>query len=142
MLDALPRGDANRRVAQFIADRQLGEQLFARQFAAGDPRADHKDEGLVSLAPFARRPSRGPRIAIVLLIETVRLEQMHTVLAEEIVFVEQLLPDLAAQVVAVDLCFFDRVQLFFLVGSHDCRLPGVVAGRSPCDAERIRKLGT
>ena len=59
-LQPLPAGDAQRGVADFVAQIQFGQQLIAGQLAAGHPGADHERIGLgrLSLVPFdtAGRP--------------------------------------------------------------------------------------
>ncbi len=56
-LQALPRGDAERGVADFVAQVELGQQLIAGEPAAGDGGADHEAVEL-GLAPGHRRGLR------------------------------------------------------------------------------------
>ena len=111
-LQALAGGDPQRGVAHLVAQVELGQQLLAGQLAAGNLGADHERVGLGRLALAALDAAGGPRVAIVLLIGAVVLQQLDAGLAEEVVAVAQLLADIAAQVVALDLEDFDRTELW------------------------------
>ena len=108
-LQALAAGDAQRGVADFVAQIELGQQLLAGQLAAGNLGADHERVGLGALA-LVLRAAAGPRVAVVLLVGAVMLQQLDAGLAEKVVRVAQLRADIAAQVVALDLEDFDRAE--------------------------------
>ena len=108
-LQALPRGDAQRGVADLVAQVELGQQLVAGELAAGDGRADHEAVELGLGRPVDA--GLGPPLAVVLLVRAVVLEKLGAVLADELVAVAQLLGDRAAKVVARRLGDFDGAQL-------------------------------
>ena len=110
-LQALAAGDSQRGVADLVAQVELGQQLLARQLAAGNLRADHERIGLDRLAFAAVDPAGGACIAVVLLIGAVVLEQVDARLAEEVVGIPQFLADRSAQIVALDLGDLDRILL-------------------------------
>ena len=61
-LQALPRGDAQRGVADFVAQVELGQQLVAGELAAGDGGADHEAVELgLGAAPSPRASARRSR---------------------------------------------------------------------------------
>ena len=100
-LQPLAAGDPQRGVADLVAQIELGQQLIAGQLAAGNLGADHERVGLGRLAFVPLGAAGGTRVAVVLLIGAVVLEQLDAGLAEEVVAVVQLLGNLAAQ----DSCF-------------------------------------
>ena len=86
-LQALPRGDAERGVADFVAQIELGQQLIAGEPAAGDGGADHEAVEL-GLGGGAVAAGFGAALAVVLLVGAVVLEQLGAVLADEVVAVD------------------------------------------------------
>ena len=112
-LQALPRGDAQRGVADLVAQIELGQQLVAGQLAAGNLGADHEAVDFVAACTAAFGAAAGAGVAIVLLIGAVMLQQLGAVLAEMVVAVDQLRADVAAQVVAARLDDLDRTEFFF-----------------------------
>ena len=109
-LQALPRRDAQRGVADLVAQIELGQQLVAGEPAAGDGGADH--EAVELGLGRAVDAGFGAALAVVLLVRAVMLEQLRAGLADELVAVEQLLGDRAAEVVACRLGDLDRAELF------------------------------
>ena len=85
-LQALPRGDAERGVADFVAQVELGQQLVAGEPAAGDGGADH--EAVELGLGRAVAAGFGAALAVVLLVGAVVLEQLGAVLADEVVAVD------------------------------------------------------
>ena len=108
-LQALPRGDPQRRVADFVAQVELGQQLVAGEPAAGDGRADHEAVELGLGRPVDA--GLGTPLAVVLLIRAVVLEQLRAGLADKLVAVAQFLGDRAAKIVACRLGDFDGAEL-------------------------------
>ena len=110
-LQALAGGDAERRVADFVAQVELGQQLIAGDAAAGDGCTDHETVEL-GLAACAIAASFGAALAVVLLVGAVMLQQVRIVFADKLVAVAQLFGDVAGEVVAGQLDGFDRAELF------------------------------
>ena len=109
-LQALPGGDAQRGVADFVAEIELGQQLVAGDPAAGDGGADH--EAVELGLGRAIDAGFGAALAVVLLIRAVMLEKLGAVFADEVVAVAQLFGDRAAKIVALRLGDFNRAELF------------------------------
>ena len=95
-LEVLPGGDAHRAVCPAPADVVMRDVRIGRDDAPGDPRTDHQ---LVMLVQPA-----GPRllaaVAIILLVDAVKLEQLFRSLSERGRVLEQLLFDEPSKVVA------------------------------------------
>ena len=89
--------------------------------------------GDLALVPV--RAAGSPRVAVVLLVGAVVLQQLDAVLAEEVVAVAQLLGDLAAQVVAFDLDDFDGTEFWFV--RHGGLAEGRAGGRPTWRVDRI-----
>src|SRR5690606_14977042 len=102
-LQSLARGDAERAIADFVAQVEFSEQLLAGQLAAGDGGADHEHVGLAVSAAV---------VSIVLLVGAVVLEELNAALAEEVVAVDKLFGDFAAEIVAGGLEALDGAELF------------------------------
>ena len=115
-LQPLPAGDAERGVAQLVAEVDLGQQLVGGQLPAGNAGADHEHVRLAGLSLHPIGPGGAAGVAVVLLVGAVELEQLATVLAEVIVLVDELLADHAAKVVAFELDGLQGTQLFGAIG--------------------------
>ena len=108
-LQALPRGDAERGVADFVAEVELGQQLVAGDAAAGNGGADHEAVEL-GFGGAAVDAGFGAAFAVVLLVGAVVLEELDAVFADEVVAVDELLGDVAARIIAFYLGNFDRAD--------------------------------
>ena len=86
-LQALAGGDAERGVADFVAQIELGQQLIARESAAGDGGADH--EAVELGLGRAVDAGFGAALAVVLLVGAVVLQQLRAGLADVVVAVGQ-----------------------------------------------------
>ena len=117
-LQSLAARDPQRAIATFVGQVQLRQQLIARQFPAGNLRADHEHVGLNALAAsFASRSG----LAIVLLIGAMMLQKLRISLAERIVSVVQLTGDRPAEIVALGLDRLDGAELLDRLVSHSSR---------------------
>src|SRR6185436_910357 len=88
-LQALAGGDAERGVADFIAQVEFGKELIAGDAATGDGCADHEAVKL-GLSTCAIAAGFGTALAVVLLVGAVVLQQIRVVFADELVAVAQL----------------------------------------------------
>ena len=120
-LQVLPAGDSQRAVAIPVGKLDMGQELLAREPAAGHSGADHELVDLLLLR--ARVAQQHAAIAVVLLIHAVMFQQLGRLGGEVVGRLGQLLGDLSAQVVALRLDLFDRARLavdrLLRIAAHD-----------------------
>ena len=127
-LQPLTAGDAQRGVADFVAQIQFGQKLIARQFAAGNPGADHERIGFGRLSFVPLDPSGGARVAVVLLVGAVVFQELDAGFAERIGVAGKLFGNGSAQIVTFELESLNRTWLGF-VGHRLMSVPASEEGK-------------
>ncbi len=103
-LQALPRGDPQRGIAHFVAQIEFSQQLIAGEPAAWNFGAHH--EGILF-------PVLASLVAIILLVNSMVLEQLDTAFSEEVILIGEFLGDFATQILAAYFKLFDGTYFGF-----------------------------
>ena len=108
VLDGLPRREPDRAVAEFVSHVDGRQQLLGGELAAGHAGADHERNLPLALLAVGRLLAG---LAVILLVGTVVLEELHAGLAETGHAVDEFLGHVAQQVITRLLRNFDGGKL-------------------------------